>query len=66
MRWHRSAGIALVGLVWLSMAGCEDGAPPSGSRAIVPANYLEKQRVKIEEMKASMKTRPVSRPAPRR
>jgi hypothetical protein len=50
----------------LGMAGCDAGIPPSGSRAIVPANHLEQQRVKLAEMKTKMKTQPFSSPVKRR
>ena len=64
MRCRRSAGLALLGLVLvlLGMAGCDEGTPPSGSRAIVPADHLEKQRVKIEQFMANMKARQFSKP----
>jgi hypothetical protein len=50
----------------MGMAGCDDSTPPTGSRAIVPASYLEKQRDKIEQIKASLRARSVSKPANRR
>jgi len=66
MMWRRPAGLAILGLVLLGMAGCDAGIPPSGSRAIVPADLLEQQRVKLAEMKAKMKTQPLSKPVNRR
>jgi hypothetical protein len=67
MSRRRSAGlVALLGLVWLGAAGCDERVPPSGSRAIVPADYLEQQRARLEQMRASMKVQPAPRSAARR
>jgi hypothetical protein len=56
----------LLGLVLTAMAGCDGGAPTSGSRAIVAEDHLDKQRVKIEQYRASLKPRPYSKSAVRR
>jgi hypothetical protein len=66
MSRRRSAGLVALGLVCFGAAGCDESLPPSGSRAIVPADYLEQQRVKLGQMRASMKVQPSSRPAARR
>ena len=44
MTHRRSTGLAVLGAILLGMAGCEERLPESGSRAIVPADHLEKQR----------------------
>ena len=62
----RSIGIALLGLMAFGAAGCDGGVPPSGARAITPADLLEKQRTKLVEMKSQMKTRPSAKPGARR
>jgi hypothetical protein len=62
MKCRRAAGPAVLGLVWLSLAGCDEWTPPSGSQAIVPANHQENQQAKFEQFKASMKVRPFSPP----
>ena len=58
----------LAGLVTfvLGMAGCDAGAPPSGSRAIVAADHLEKQRARFDQIRASMKPRPSTKSFARR
>jgi hypothetical protein len=66
MMCRRTAGLAVMGLVLFGMAGCDEGAPPSGSRAIVPADHLEQQRVKMEQLKATMKVRLSSKPGTQR
>jgi hypothetical protein len=68
MTRRRPARPAILGLVLLGMTGCDTGIPPSGSRAVVPADLLEQQRVKVAEMKTKMKmkTQPVSKPVKHR
>jgi hypothetical protein len=56
----------VLGLVLTAMAGCDGGAPPSGSRAVVAADHLDKQRAKVEQYRASLKPRTSSRAAVRR
>jgi hypothetical protein len=58
MPLRRCAGLAVLGHVLLSMVGCDGGTPPDGARAIAPADHLEKQRMKLAQMKASMKAQP--------
>jgi hypothetical protein len=55
----------MLGLVLLGTAGCDGGVPPSGSRAVAPADLLEQQRVRLAAMKAKMKTQPFSKPVKR-
>ena len=71
MRSRRSVRMAMLGVVlpgclMLVMAGCDVGSPPSGSGAIVTADYLEKQRVKVEQYRASLKARPSAKAVVRR
>jgi hypothetical protein len=57
MTYRPATWLALLGAILLSMAGCEKKLPASGTRAIVPADHLEKQRAKMEQMTANLKTR---------
>lgn len=71
MRARRPVGMAMLGAGWLGglligVAGCDAGAPPSGSRAVVAADHLDKQRDRIERIRASLKSRPSSKPVVRR
>jgi hypothetical protein len=59
------AGRAILGLLLLGTLGCDAGPPPDGTRALVPADHLEKQRLKLAEMRASLKAQPAARPRPR-
>jgi hypothetical protein len=52
---RRSTGLALLGAILVSTSGCQERLPESGARAIVPADHLEKQRLKLEQMTANMK-----------
>jgi hypothetical protein len=61
MSYRRSVIVAMLGVVLLGNAGCDIGTPPSGSRAIVAAHYLEKQRAKIQQIRSSMKARVLTR-----
>jgi hypothetical protein len=65
MSFRRSAGLAVVGVVLFGMAGCDGGTPPSGSRAIVPSDHLEKQQARLEQIKEKTKARPTVRPGRR-
>jgi hypothetical protein len=65
MRYRRSVIVAMLGAVLLGIAGCDGGTPPDGSRAIVAAQYLEKQRAKIQQIRSAMKSRALSRPTAR-
>ena len=65
MSRRRSAGLVALSLVWFGAAGCDDSLPPSGSRAIVPVDYLAQQRAKLERMRASIKVQPSPRTAAR-
>jgi hypothetical protein len=65
MTWRRPAGLVMLGLVLLGMTGCDGGVPPSGSRAVAPADLLEQQRVRLAAMKTKMKTQPLSKPVKR-
>ncbi len=47
----------MLGAVLLGNAGCDVRTPPDGSRAIVAAHFLEKQRVKIQQFRSRMKAR---------
>jgi hypothetical protein len=58
----RVSGLAVLGIFMLGIGGCEGGAPPTGSRAASGPDLLEKQRVKLAELKAKMKTVPAVRP----
>ncbi len=60
MSYRRSVIVAMLGVVLLGTVGCDMGTPPSGSRAIVAAHYLERQRAKIQQIRSSMKTRALS------
>jgi hypothetical protein len=62
---RRSIGIALLGLIAFGAAGCDGGVPASGARAITPADLLEKQRMKLVEMRSQMKSRPPAKPGAR-
>jgi len=62
MTHRRSTGLAVLGAILLGMTGCEEGLPESGSRAIVPADHLEKQRAKLEQMTANIKARFAPKP----
>jgi hypothetical protein len=55
MTHRRSTGLALLAAIMLSTAGCQERLPQNGSRAIVPADHLEQQRLKMEQMTASIK-----------
>ncbi|HZW32806.1 MAG TPA: hypothetical protein VFF52_18980 [Isosphaeraceae bacterium] len=66
MSRRRSAGLVALGLLWLGAAGCDESLPPSGSRAIVPADHLEQQRARLEQQRADIKVQPSSRSAARR
>jgi hypothetical protein len=58
----RVSGLAVLGIFMLGIGGCEGGAPPTGARAASAPDSLEKQRVKLAELKAKMKTVPAVRP----
>ncbi len=62
MTHRRSTGLAVLGVLLLGMAGCDEGLPESGSRAIVPADHLEKQRARMEQMTANLKARFAPKP----
>ncbi len=66
MKWRRPAVLAILGLVLLGMTGCDAGIPPDGSRARVPGDLLEQQRVKLAGMKTKVKIPPFSKPVKRR
>jgi hypothetical protein len=57
MNSRRSVIVAILGAVLLGIAGCDLGTPPSGSRAIIAAHYMEKQRAKIQQMRSTLKSR---------
>jgi hypothetical protein len=61
MNARRSMIVAILGAVLLNIPGCDRGAPVTGSRAIVAAHYLEKQRARIQQMRTSMKSRSLTR-----
>jgi hypothetical protein len=65
MPLRRRAGRAILRLFLLGTLGCDGGAPPDGARAIVPTGHLEKQRLRLAEMRASLKTHPAAKPKPR-
>jgi hypothetical protein len=54
---RRSTRLALLGAIILGLAGCGGNLPETGSRAIVPADHLEKQRIKLDQMTANLKTK---------
>jgi hypothetical protein len=56
----------MTGIVLLGVAGCDLGAPSSGSGAVVATDHLEKQRSKVEQLRAGMRARPTSKPVLRR
>ena len=63
MRARRRVGAAMLGAAWLggaliSIASCDAGVPPSGSRAVVAADHLERQQPEIERIRTGMKPRP--------
>jgi hypothetical protein len=66
MSYRRSVSVAMLGVVVLGNTGCDLGTPPSGSRAIVAAQYLEKQRVRIQQIRSSLKARALPRSTARR
>jgi hypothetical protein len=71
MKARRHVGVAMMGTGWLvgtliGVAGCDAGAPPTGSRAIVAADHLEKQQARIEQIRASMTPRPSTKSFVRR
>ena len=66
MRHRRSIGITLLSLIALGASGCDGGVPSTGTRAITPADLLEKQRTKLAEMKSQMKSQTSARPGARR
>ncbi|MHC5537574.1 hypothetical protein ACYOEI_05010 [Singulisphaera rosea] len=41
----------------LGTTGCGGGVPPAGSRAVVPADYKEKEKIMAEGFKNMMKQR---------
>jgi hypothetical protein len=53
---------AVLAIVMICIGGCDGGAPPTGSRAASAPDSLEKQRVKLAELKAKMKPTPAGRP----
>jgi hypothetical protein len=59
------AGRAILELLLLGTLGCDAGPPPDGARALVPADHLEKQRLKLAEMKASLNAQPSVKHKPR-
>jgi hypothetical protein len=59
------AGRAILGLLILGTLGCDGGTPADGARALVPTDHLEKQRLKLAEMRASLKAQPTVKPRPR-
>jgi hypothetical protein len=67
-RPRRMAMLGTAGLagVLIGIAGCDAGTPPSGSRAIVPSDHLERQQAKIEPLRAAVKSRPSAKPVFRR
>jgi hypothetical protein len=65
MPFHKSAWLSVLGLILLGTAGC-GGAPPGGARAIVPADHLEKQRLKLVQLKESLKAQPAAKHGSRR
>jgi hypothetical protein len=62
MAHRRSTGLAVLGAILLSMAGCEERLPETGSRAIIPADHLEKQRAKLDQMTVNVKARLAPKP----
>jgi len=66
MRLGRSVVFAVLGIVVLAMAGCHDGAPPTGSRTIVPSDHLHQQQARLEQIKARLKVSPTAKIARRR
>jgi hypothetical protein len=71
MRTGRPLRVAMLGTaglagVLIGIAGCDGGTPPSGSRAVVASDHLERQQAKIEQLRAAMKSRPSARPVVRR
>jgi hypothetical protein len=71
MRARRRIGMAVLGAgclggTLIGQAGCDAGVPPTGSRAVVAADHLEQQQAKIEQIRASMKPRPSTKPFVRR
>jgi hypothetical protein len=59
-------GAGCLGGTLIGMAGCGAGVPPTGSRAIVPADHLDQQQAKIEQVRASLKPRPSAKSFVRR
>ena len=55
------AGLAILASLLMGTLGCGGGAPPDEARALVPANHLEMQRLKLAEMKASLTPQPAAR-----
>ena len=55
MMHRRSTGLALFCASVLGTAGCQERLPENGSRAIVPADHLEQQRLKLEQLTATIK-----------
>jgi hypothetical protein len=66
MPLRRCAGRTILGLSLLGALGCDGGTPPDGSRALVPADHLEQQRMKLVQLKASMKAQPAAKHGMRR
>ncbi len=60
------ARLVMLGVVCSGITGCGKGTPSDGSRAVVAADYLEKQSARIEQIRASMKTQPAAKPGVRR
>jgi hypothetical protein len=66
MPLRRGARHLALGLALLCTVGCGGGAPPDGARALVPADHLEQQRLKLVQWKASLKAQPAVRHGARR
>jgi hypothetical protein len=59
------AELVVLGVVLISLAGCDGGTPPRGARAVVPADHLDEQQARLERRKEKMRSPSTSRPARR-
>ena len=66
MSHRRSAGFAVLCLVIFGITGCGEGAQSNDSRALVPADHLQQQQARLEQLRTRVKVPPTAKVARRR